>query len=266
MKKLQITSLSLEENIDLIEAKILVLMKVLARIDKANTHGFVRADIHARITTPFTQALESAERDLKILYDRDAEMTERILHRVLSLHSLEIEQCALYELFAHDEIHERVFRTMLSKVESQIARVEEWKNQIKNASERKELPDPLIRILRSVESAFTVSNTSEDRYMMTRTRQIITEKVLRRLETLRSISVLSDTRAFTSVIALYQDFHDKALEKRTHLQQEYGAYELEGKLVDAMVHKYTGEILWDFVRKGMISEKSAKILSETIHE
>ena len=145
MKKLGITELSSTERVDLIESKILVLMRILSRIEKASSHGFIRPDIESKLVEPFKQELISAENTLKEMHLRDRGTLESILHRVLTLHALEIERNALFELFSHTEIDERLFRMMLSKIESQIARIEDGKTQIKDAFERKHEVDRLIR-------------------------------------------------------------------------------------------------------------------------
>jgi hypothetical protein len=235
MRHLRVTALSSEENIDLIEGKILFLVKIIARIEKASAHGFIREDIRSRLIAPFQSMLDATETSLRSMRKNDPDATERILHRVLTLHALEIERTALFELFSHNEIGETLFRTMLSKIESQITRVEDGKSQIKDALERKELPDILTRWLTGIEKRIVRSDPIEDQYIKARTRQILTEKVLRQLESMSTIEILSETEALSSVISLYQNLHDTASQKRTEIQKDHGAYELEGKLIERMV-------------------------------
>ncbi len=125
LQKLGITNLSSEENIDYIEAKILFLIEILGRIDKVASRGFMSDDERKKLTCLFEEELSVAEKELLEMKDQDPEMTEKLLHKILSLHALEIERMVLFDLFNHEEIGEFVFRYMLDKFDSQIARIEE---------------------------------------------------------------------------------------------------------------------------------------------
>lgn len=74
--------------------------------------------------------------------------------------------------------------------------------------------------------------------------------------------MLSDTEALRQVRELYQGFHDRASEVRKTLLCEHHSSLLEGKLVEAMVHKYTHEVLNDMESAGLITHKSSTLLKE----
>ena len=239
-------------------------MRILSRIEKASSHGFIRPDIESKLVEPFKQELISAENTLKEMHLRDRGTLESILHRVLTLHALEIERNALFELFSHTEIDERLFRMMLSKIESQIARIEDGKTQIKDAFERKHEVDRLIRFFSWCEDILSPNDALQWQYMKVRTRQILTEKVLRQLHVLEWVAVLSDTEALRCVRELYEGFHDRASEARKNLLLEHRSSLLEGKLVESMVHKYTHEALHDMENAGLITHKSSTLLKERL--
>ena len=137
MQRLRITALTGEENIDLMEAKILFFIEVLSRIEKTSTHGFLSTQAKSRLTSRYEKKLRETEEELAKIQQEDPDTTQKLLSRIFTLHSLEIERSALFELFSHNELSERLFRRMLAKIESQIARVDDGQTQIKDAFEQK---------------------------------------------------------------------------------------------------------------------------------
>ena len=263
LEKLKITKLSPMEDVDLNQGEILFLTKSLHRIEKTASRGFLTAsqtDILARDIKKELAVLTEAFAHLEEKYPKESDM---LLSRSLALHAIEIEKSLLVDLFNHEEIPEWIFRRMLVKMESQMERIEEGKTQIKEAYEHKMTKTLLAQTIDSVVVLFSKKRDQDtEKYIKARTRVVILEKLLERLEIFDSIESIRESNALRNLRTLYTELLENARSIRSELIKKESVQKLEEDTVRHMIQTRKEDILHGFVESGIIIPKFGKIIEE----
>lgn len=131
MKKLHISDPSLIEKMDYEQGRILYLFKLQSKIHAVMRRGYMTEAQKASLLKKYESEILRARESFQKMSQKAPEEMEEILSRTLALHALEIEKSILLEIFAHNEIPEKLLGMMLNKFEAQIERVEDGKSQIK---------------------------------------------------------------------------------------------------------------------------------------
>lgn len=117
---------------------------------------------------------------------------------------------------------------MLVKLDSQMERIEEGKTQIKEAYEHKITQTALASIVDAVVLAFSKKrDADEERYIKARTRIIIIDKLLERLEIFDSIENISGSNALKNLRTLYAELLKQARTVQSELIQKKSIQKLE---------------------------------------
>lgn len=262
LKILKITAPSSIETMDYAQGRILFLLKLLAKIESATSHGYTSEEQRQKIAAKYQKELDKAHADFFAKIKNNDEL-EMILERTLSLHALEIEKSILVYLFNHHEIPEWILRRMLNKLDSQIERVEDGCTQLKEAYEHKTEKDILQKIIEKFVGMFGQKrDIDEEKYYKSRTRTIILEKVIERFELFRSVEEIANSRAFDGVLKRYQGLLESAKNTRTELYKKPKIQHLEQKIVMEMLDIRKHDILDVLDSSGLISQKTKKSLAE----
>lgn len=262
LRKLQITAPSGIEKLDFSQGRILFLVKLLTKIDSTAARGYIDEVQKAKISEKYQKELDLAHKEFfaKI---KDPKELENILERMLATHAIEIEKSILQDIFNHHEIPEWILRRMMTKLESQLERVEEGKTQIKDAYEHKIREDAVVKFFEKILQKFGKKrDENELQYIKSRTRMIILEKVLKKLEDFASVDEITQSRAYAEIIHRYETMFENAKQIREKLLLKPEIKALEEKIVCEMLDIRKSDILENLLDSGLISMKTEKNLAE----
>lgn len=263
IKKLHIADLSKTEDIDYHQGRLFFLTKTLAKLQNTASHWFFDNHEKQKIEKKFQDEIE----EIKKYFSENClwkwNFSDEWLSKMLALHAIEIEKSLLIEVFNHNEVPEWILRHMISKMDSQIERIEDWKSQLKNAYEHKIKPKWLEKlVLKIVNSLSKKRDSDEEKYYKARTRVIILEKVLERLEIFHSVEPIASSHALRDLENLYKKFLENAINLRKELYKKPEIRNLEKVIVSNMLETRKYDILNDFSNNGIISMKTKNMLSE----
>lgn len=115
---------------------------------------------------------------------------------------------------------ENLYLHLMYKIDTQMNRIHENHPQIKNLEEKTTTYDMLTRINMMLHRGI---GDYKQAYIKNRTKEIITARVIRYLESLKKIADSYPTSIIDQVIHLYQQFHDMAKDKMIALQSEHAS-------------------------------------------
>lgn len=264
IKKLHIADLSRTEDLDFNEWKLFFLTKSLARIQSTASHWFFSEEEKQKIEKKIqAEILEVQSYFQKNCPNDFCGIDDDGLSKMLALHAIEMEKSLLVYAFNHDEVPEWILRHMLNKMDSQIERIEEWKAQLKSAYEHKIQPKWLQKFFLKIVNFFSKKrNPDEEKYYKARTRAIILEKVLKRLEIFHSIEPIASFKALKDIENLYKKFLENAINTRKELYKKPEIQKLEKQIVTNMLEARKYDILEEFSENWIISMKTKNMLIE----
>jgi hypothetical protein len=177
-----------------------------------------------------------------------------IIKKAITLHALGIEKQYLKDLFHYHEVDEYNFKIILWKITRQIERIEIWKKQLRDHADIEHelnIFERTLIMIRWNKDDFT------DKYMRSRTRVIITRKVVKELKNLQNIKFWFDSCLFDDVILLYEEFHESAKNKKDEIRKNHNIsiLWLEAKLADKSLLKIEEKVIEDLFKKEIITPK-----------
>lgn len=253
MKFFGVDKLNKLEKFEYEEGKILASLKILQKLNSSYDKWYLTFVEYDELKDRYSARLHESTKEMKSLLKEDS-THEDLVKKVISLHSLWIEKQYLKELFYYNEIDERSFKYILRRIEKQIERLEQWKEQLRKISWAKLDYDIFTRFL--VKSYLKKSNYV-DCYIRNRSRVIITRKVIKELKNLKEIDFWFDNKYFDEIIELYTTFNKNAENKKTEIFKTHRATinALESRLVNKSLLKLEEKIVDDLYSKEMITPK-----------
>lgn len=248
------------------EWKILTNLKVLEKLKNSYEKWYLTDVEYSELRWKYSNKLNEAVKEMKELIKNDEnKIHDSLIKKAISIHSLWIEKQYLKELFYYNEIDEKNFKHILRKIERQIERLEEWKEQLKNISQSKIDYDIFTKFmikLHNDKSYFV------DKYIIYRTRAIVTRKVIKDLKSMKDTDLWFDKNIFDEIIELYEDFNLKSNEKRLEIFKKHEATinALESRLVNKSMLKLEEKTIEDLNKKEMITPKLYLKFKEEIEE
>mgnify|MGYP003613185054 CR=1 FL=1 len=161
-------------------------------------------------------------------------------------------------MFAHSEVSERTFKTLLRKIENQSYRLSLGKSQIRSASEIKE--SSIIDILADLILRIWDKDTNPEyiqTYLKARTRTVIASRVIRDLQDLEKISFLKNHPAITETRNIYKLFEEQAENARKEIFEAYRKelLPLDSRLAEKSLSLTKLNTLDALIEKGSVSPK-----------
>lgn len=253
MKFFGVDKLNKLEKFEYEEGKILASLKILQKLNSSYDKWYLTFVEYDELKDRYSARLHESTKEMKSLLKEDS-THEDLVKKVISLHSLWIEKQYLKELFYYNEIDERSFKYILRRIEKQIERLEQWKEQLRKISWAKLDYDIFTRFL--VKSYLKKSNYV-DCYIRNRSRVIITRKVIKELKNLKEIDFWFNNKYFDEIIELYTTFNKNAENKKTEIFKTHRATinALESRLVNKSLLKLEEKIVDDLYSKEMITPK-----------
>lgn len=170
-------------------------------------------------------------------------------------------------MFAHSEVSERTFKTLLRKIENQSYRLSIGKTQIRGKSEVKE--SSIIDIIADIILRIWDKDTNPEyvqTYLKARTRTVIASRVLRDLNDLDKIAFLRDHSALETTRKIYKQFEEQAEKARKEIFEEYRKelLPIDSTLAEKSLSLTKLRALDALIEKGSLSPKIGNILKEEI--
>lgn len=251
IKKMWVSDLNPLEKFQQEVSRVLVYGQILNKLDKLKTKGYITQEEYDILYTKYEIKVKEAKHNIEKNYPKDN--TCNIIHTAISLYALWIEKQALKELFEHNEIDEKTLKFIMHKIDRQSDRLECGQNQIKNLKEKNQY-DFFEKFVRSLSFK---RDTIFDKYVRNRTKIIVTNKVVRELNSLKEIDFGFDDKIFENVIALYQNFNNIAKEKVDNIYAKNNNFVvmLDAKLVDKSLLNTEEKLIKQAYSKSLMSQK-----------
>lgn len=254
MRKLKLDKLHEIEEFEYEEGKVLMNIKVLDKLTQIEEKGYINKDEHHELRYKYESILNSSIENIKRLQEENSNNSQYIIKKAITLHALWIEKQYLKNLFHYHEVDEYNFKIILGKITRQIERIEIWKKQLRDHADIEHelnIFERLLVMIRGDKDDFT------DKYMRSRTRVIITRKVVKELKNLQQIQFGFDSSLYDDVISLYDEFHTSAKDKKEEIKNIHNIsiLALEAKLADKSLLKIEEKVIEDLFKKEIITPK-----------
>lgn len=255
MRKLWVTKLHELEEFEYEEGRILSYLKMLEKLESLYQKNYLTISEVNNLKNKYETLLKESNKNLnnliKWLWNKN---WSELISRALSLHALWIEKQYLKDLFTYNEIDEKNFKYILSKISRQIERLESAKPQLKDIADEKIEKDFFEKF---VEYFSSFKKTYVDDYITNRAKAIITRKVIKELKNLSEIDFGFDKEKFNEVIYLYEKFNKIANEKKDAIfeKNKTEISFVEWKLADKSLLKLEESIIDDLFSKEIITPK-----------
>lgn len=266
MRKSKVTDLTNLEEFEYYESKILAYLKIIEKINNIHQKSYLSTNEVELLKIKYENKLKDAVKHLKDLLKTEWKTNwNELILRALSLHALWMEKQYLKDLFTYNEISEKNFKYILTKINRQIERLEEWKPQLKTIAEDKVLEDVFQKVVTMFSS---YKNTYIDDYVKNRTKVVISRKVVKELTALKEIDFWFDKTLFDEIIEIYQKFFDIAKDKKDKILEEnkHIVSILEARLVNKSLVKLEENIVDDLYSKEIINTKLYNKFKDEIEE
>lgn len=253
MKFFWVDKLHKLEEFEYEEWKILANLKILQKLNILLKKAYLTEIEYEELKDKYTEKLNNAVLWMK-KFLWEWEHSKNLIKKAISLHSLGIEKQYLKELFYYNEIDEKNFRYILRRIEKQIERLENWKEQFSSFCNSTIKYDIFQSIL---VKKYLKESTYIDAYIRNRARVVITRKVIKELKNLSEIDFWFDKEIFNEIIWLYDDFYKKADFKRLEIFNTHKATinALESRLVNKSLLKLEEKTIDDLYHKEIITPK-----------
>lgn len=266
MRRMKLDKLHEIEEFEYEEGKVLMNLKVLDKLTQIEEKWYINKHEHKELRLKYESILNSSIENIRKLQLNNPDNATFVIKKAITLHALGIEKQYLKDLFHYHEVDEYNFKIILGKITRQIERIEQWKNQLRDHSDIKHELNIFERLLVMI---WWDCDDFTDAYMRSRTRVIITRKVVKELKQLQKIEFGFDAKIFDEIIALYEDFHESANSKKDTIKNLHNIsiLSLEAKLADKSLLKIEEKVIEDLYKKEIITPKLyLKFLEDIEHE
>lgn len=189
VKKLGINSLSVIEQIEEEEAKLITITSMLSNIDRLREQKYLSDREYASLTEIYTKRRSSILHRCKMLV-KQAPAPHSAFLKIASLYALALERHFAKELYAHGDITEKPLKKFLAILDRQAHRLRSGKNQIREIFQDSYRNDLFERM--EVFLAHLVNPDSDPEfteYAVLRSRVMILDQTIASLEDLRELAI-----------------------------------------------------------------------------
>lgn len=265
MKRFGMVELTEDEEVERFKGKLRMLLDAVSKLENmASNHRIPTEEIEL-LRSKYRLEGETIQQGLVKLFGKAKTERQTLLRQVVARHALGLERFWLKELYAHCEISERTFKTLLRKVENQSYRLEVGLPQIRPKGEKREvmLAERLSDLIPDFD---TEKRQYVQDYLKARARNIVCERILKDLRQLENIDFLKTSGAVSDTVKEYETFRENSLSLRESLFASYREelLPLDSRLANKAMAQAKMRALDDLVEKGTLSHKVAGVLREEI--
>ncbi len=250
IKKMKLDSLHSLEIFEKLETEILIYTKIIEKIKKMMKDFHTFKDNYVLLLQKYEIKLSNSIDNMKAFLKKQKN-PEELVYKALSLHALWIEKEYLKQMFKYNEIDEIFYLYWKTKLDRQTFRLEEWEEQIKLMSKK------FFKLLNIFFKAYKKPTKPEEKYIVYRTKFIISSQVLKNLEELKQIDFWYPKNIFDKVESLYKNFHQEAEEEINKLKAQYPwkVLSMNYKLLEKALVKIEEKLLKELFEKEIITKK-----------
>lgn len=255
LRKTWVSNLHELEEFEYYEWRILSYLKIIEKLNNLKEKNYLTKEEMDDLKVEYEGKLKEAIDSLSSMLEKIwKEKSISLIKKAISLHALWIEKQYLKNLFKYNEIWEKNFRIILSKINRQIERIEWGKPQLKIIADEKIKDDFFQKITKFF---YRDSESYINKYIRNRAKVIITRKVIKELEQLSKIDFWFWKEAFLEVIDLYKNFNKIANEKKELIYSKYKTTItlIETKLANKSLLKLEENVIKDLYEKEIITPK-----------
>ncbi len=254
MRKTKVTSLSDYERFEYFEGMILMLMKVLHKLESMYKKGSLVKKEYKFLKRKYQYRLSETLKNFNLFLDLSTHSSKELIRRAIILHSLGAEKKFLKGLFLWNQIGEKNFRYILRKIDSQWDRIRAWENQL---SQRKYMKNEYNFFQKMVLLFSKWVHTPVDIFVRKRAERIIIKKVIIELEQLSTFDIGFKKAIFKEIIGFYEELYretEKELEEVIHDYHKM-TLELDIKLSEKTLFTLEEKMVHSMHDKGIINDK-----------
>jgi len=252
MRKTKVSSLHDFEKFEYFEWNILMLMKVMKKIEMMNNKWGLTKEEYIELKEKYSLKLEDSVKDLKNFLKDHKKDSGDLIKRAISVHSLWAEKKFLKQLFLWNEIGEKNFRYILRKIDKQIDRLHSWKKQF-----RKNWKNDYDIFQSIALNSYKEKNLPSEIFIRHRAKKIITKKVIVEIEELSKLNLGFEKDVFKETIDFYWKLNEKASEKIDNIMRAYPkeTLKLDTKLAEKSIFTLEESVIDEMYSKWIISDK-----------
>ena len=202
-KKLRLSEFSETERVAELEAKILLYLSILERIEVLYDKQYISRENSNRLQKIYKK---EHRKSLSRLATLVSQISEEKMEQIFRLHALSIEEKILQKLLDVGEISEKIFWKIHEKLLRQSDRIERNEEQIKgNPTDLKKIQAKDVPV----------------RYQIARARIILTAKVIKKLEEMKKANICLSTKVIDFVVKQYKKWNEESIEQQEYLLKRY---------------------------------------------
>lgn len=204
------------------DLSIYYLLTERSRLQQFKTKGFVNAEQYEKLIDKVNDDIDKAQKKRKSLVERHgANLFDQSLHLAL----VHVEKNALKRLFINDEVSEKTYRKIHSKLCLQQEQIEDARHKEidpKVYSDKKDIFDRLVGFLHAPFEK-KAEPTPEERLEYYRAQMIMARKAVKTIESMQSEhgAPVFLPESFERVLALYRRYKERCSEKADMLVAQY---------------------------------------------
>jgi len=263
MRKMWVTKFKSLEEFEYDEAKIITNIKILKQLNKLNDRWYLSLDEFSELKNRYESKLQLAIYELNELLTKEGKNADKLVKRAISLYALWIEKDYLKELFEYNEVQEHNFKYILRKINRQVERLEDWKNQFSDKN------DSQYDIFEKFINVFTPKEKDHiNKYRRNRARVILTRRVIKELNNLKEVDFGFNNKIIDEAINDYSNFKKIALDKMKNIKEKYKSsiMIIESNLTNKTLLKIEEWVIDNLYKKEIITPKIYIKFKEKIEE
>lgn len=267
MRRLKLDELTDIEKIERVEANALIHHEVTKRLTYYENRGYISKDVAERLVAE--QAIEF-DRACSSVSAFAEQAKDNLSARVLRMYAIGIEKKYLKELYAYNEINERVYRRINGKLTLQLESIEKGRldPDMSIHTDSKDIFEKAAAAIKGIIRPLTKKEIVEDQFMYYRAQTIISRKVLKTLgkvERQYATSIFTN-EALTHVIELYTTFKQQSDAKMNKTLDENKTIcePLLDRLALCGVHKIEENVLEEIYEQEFVTPKLYLALQEEL--
>lgn len=268
-KKLSLSKYYDLEEFEQYESEIIVYHRILNKIKTMRVEYHIAQEAAEILEEKYIAKLDESRLKMECFLENHENDTQ-LITQALSLHALWIEKQYLKEMFKYNEVPENLFHYMMRKIDVQESRIRKWSNQIRwfkkwEYIRSRNKRDPIIKLIDSLHST---KDCCHDSYIISRTRLIVTSKVIQSLNDFRVIDFGYEPSMIEAPIKLYQKFHYNAHREINYLkiQDDQEIDTIDSILLNKWLAKTEELVIKDLLHKDMITEKIYRHFMDEVEE
>lgn len=268
-RKLKLNKFYDLEEFEQYESEMIVYHRILKKIHMMKAEYHIAHETSDILEEKYIAKFDESKLKME-LFLGNSKNSRELVKQALALHALWIEKQYIREMFKYNEIPENLYHYMMRKIDVQESRLRLGTKQIRwfkkwDYLRAKSKWDPIMRLIDTLHST---NNCCHDSYIISRTRLIVTSKVIESLWDLRDIDFWYDPEMLEAPMKLYQKFHYNAHREINHLKIEWDNEidDIDSILLNKWLAKTEEIVIKDLLHKDMITEKIYKHFMNEVEE